>query len=424
MTPKQILDSFSETLLRDERILSAPERALVANLLQHAKAATSENHETQEAVRAVITSAVGETVAQRAFAVLGGSIVERILEGGALPHGDSAAEGTPDTYAGNPGEPQPPSGPGPHVKAPHKAPQPPGSPIRTPGEPQPPSGPGPHVKAPHKTPQPPGSPMRTPGEPQPPSGPGPHVKAPHKAPQPPGSPMRTPGEPQPPSSPGPHSVRTTVVAEVSSAVAERPPVLTARSVVLDEFLAPQELEELMRFTIQHEADFNASEVVSPSADGGIVNYEHRRSRVLMELSHHQDLILTRIKAVLPQVLDELGMEEFSIADVEVQVTASNDGDFFHFHSDNGSDRVASRHLTFVYFFHREPHQFEGGELRIHDAHLEDGAYVSEGTYQTIVPQQNQIVFFPCELLHEITPVNCASQLFADSRFTLNGWLRR
>ena len=63
MTPKQILDSFSETLLRDERILTAPERALVSNLLQHAKAATAENPETQEAVRAVIASAVGETVA-------------------------------------------------------------------------------------------------------------------------------------------------------------------------------------------------------------------------------------------------------------------------------------------------------------------------------------------------------------------------
>ena len=84
----------------------------------------------------------------------------------------------------------------------------------------------------------------------------------------------------------------------------------------------------------------------------------------------------------------------------------------------------SRHLTFVYFLHREPRQFEGGELRIHDAHLEAGRYVSEGSYQTVVPQQNQIVFFPCELLHEITPVNCPSGQFADSRFTLNGWLRR
>ena len=136
------------------------------------------------------------------------------------------------------------------------------------------------------------------------------------------------------------------------------------------------------------------------------------------------MVLARVKAALPQVLQTLGMEEFSIADSEVQITASNDGDFFRFHSDNGSGRVATRHLTFVYFFHREPRQFEGGELRIHDARLEEGRYVSEGSYHSIVPQQNQIVFFPCELLHEITPVGCSSGLFADSRFTLNGWLRR
>lgn len=418
MTPKQILESFSETLMLDDRILSAPERALVATLLHHAKTTTAQSHETQEAVRAVISSAVGETVAQRAFAVLGGSIVERILENNPLPLGESAFARTAEVYTG----PRPPLGP-----------QPPSEPLRTEPlrtmtEPQPPShGPQPPgVKAPPKEPHPPGPPMRTPGEPQPPShGPGPGVKAPHKAPEPPGSPMRTPGEPQPPGvGPGPHGVRTTVVSETTTAVAERPSVLPGQCVVLDEFLAPQELQELTRFTLEHEAGFSASEVVSPDADGGIVNYEHRRSRVLMDLGQHQDVMLERIKAALPQVLNKLGMEEFSIAGVEAQVTASNDGDFFHFHSDNGSDRVASRHLTFVYFFHREPRQFEGGELRIHDARLEEGVYVSEGTYQTIAPQQNQIVFFPCELLHEITPVNCASRRFADSRFTLNGWLRR
>src|ERR1035437_4650963 len=109
MTPKQILDSFSETLVRDERILSAQEGALVATLLQHAKAATGENQETQEAVRAVIASAVGETVAQRAFAVLGGSIVERILESSPLPLRDAAGK-TAEIYAGPnaPKEPEPP----------------------------------------------------------------------------------------------------------------------------------------------------------------------------------------------------------------------------------------------------------------------------------------------------------------------------
>jgi len=215
-----------------------------------------------------------------------------------------------------------------------------------------------------------------------------------------------------------------VVTGSSVAAAERPEVLRANCLVLDEFLSPQELEGLTRFALEHEADFQNSEVYSPSVEKGVINDDFRRSRVLMELGEKEEMILERIKSALPQVLERLGMEPFTIADVEVQITASNDGDFFHCHDDNGSEGVAARHLTFVYFFHREPRRFDGGELRIHDAHLQDTGYVSDGSYQTIVPQQNQIVFFPCELLHEITPVKCASELFADSRFTLNGWLRR
>lgn len=396
MTPKQILDSFSETLMRDERILSAQERALVSTLLQHAKAATATNSQTEEAVRTVIASAVGEIVAQRAFGVLGGSIVERILE-------SSSSTDFEHVEVLGPKDPQTPTAPGPPgVKAPRKDPQPPTH--ATPKDPQPPT---------HATPK----------DPQPPT---------HRSPTAPGQPqsprvpMGIPGVPSPspdPQTPS-HGVTTTVVSRASTAVAERPEKLPARCVVLDEFLAPQELEQLTRFTLEHEADFQTSEVLSPQAEGGMVNYDHRRSRVLMDLGHHQDLMLERIQTVLPEVLKKLDMDEFSIAAIEAQITASNDGDFFHFHSDNASDRVASRYLTFVYFFHREPQPFEGGELRIHDAHLEGNEYVSEGSYQSIVPRQNQIVFFPCQLMHEITEVKCPSQRFADSRFTVNGWLRR
>lgn len=385
MTPKQILDSFSETLMQDERILSAQERALVTTILQHAKTATGENLQTQESVRAVIASAVGEIVAQRAFSVLGGSIVERILESTSSTFADSGRQGT--EVLGQPGDPQPPSHtPGPGVRAPRKDPQPPG---HSPKGPQPPTH---HVP---KQPQTPGEPLKSP---MPPS----------------------PNDPQPPS----HGIKTTVVSQADVVVAECPERLPAKCVVLDEFLAPQELEELTRFTLEHECNFQTSEVLSAMAEQGVVNYDHRRSRVLMDLERHEDVMLERIKSVLPQVLDRLGVEEFPISGVEAQVTASNDGDFFHSHSDNGSERVRSRRLTFVYFFHREPRNFEGGELRIHDARLESGEYVSEGSYQTIIPQQNQIVFFPCELLHEITPVKCSSKQFADSRFTMNGWLRR
>ena len=190
---------------------------------------------------------------------------------------------------------------------------------------------------------------------------------------------------------------------------------------LDEFLAPQELDELISYTVQHESEFENSAVVSPSGDPGVVDYNHRRSRVLMDLGKHEQVILERIRCVLPRVLERLGMEEFPVGRVEAQITASNDGDFFGAHSDDSQETIASRRLTFVYFFNREPRQFEGGELRLHDSRRSEPC-VSTGSYQKIVPQQNQIVFFPCSLLHEITPIECPSRAFADSRFTLNGWL--
>jgi len=406
MTPKQILDSFSETLMQDERILSAQERTLVAALLRHAKASAGESQETQDAVRSVIASAVGETVAQRAFTVLGESVVDHILKSSRFS--DSEAGTTSDAHMGSS-----------TLKKPESPGQTSSKPMHDTPEPPVPKGPEPPVP---RQPEPPGvrvppKPLRDtpvipapgPKQPEPPS-----VRAPRK-------PLRDAPLKQPEHGQG---IDIAVASEMPAGIAQRPALLRAKSCVLDEFLAPQELTDLMRFALDHEDDFRSSQVISPVAERGVIDYEHRRSRVLMDLDQYQDLILQRIKGVLPQVLNELAMDEFAIADVEAQITASNDRDFFRFHSDNSNDQVASRYLTFVYFFQREPQPFEGGELRIHDARLEDGVYVSEGSYQTIAPQQNQIVFFPCELLHEITPVSCPSGQFADSRFTLNGWLRR
>jgi Rps23 Pro-64 3,4-dihydroxylase Tpa1-like proline 4-hydroxylase len=371
MTPKQILDGFSETLMRDERILSLQERALLATLLQHAKTASPSDPEIQSAVNAAIASAVGETVAHRAFTVLGSSIVERLVAAAGSKEGleDSTIYAMP-------------------------VPQPPGKPQPISPVPQPPGKPQPISPVP----QPPGMPQPISPVPQPPG----HGQYPLVAD------MSTGG--------------TDARSHAQVGVLDRPEILPAQCVVLDEFLAPQELQELLRFTLAHEAEFHASEVISPA--GGVIDYQHRKSYVLDQPGPYQELILERVKRVLPSVLKRLKMEECPITRTEVQVTASNDGDSFAVHTDDGHDEVASRYLTFVYFFHREPKQFTDGELRIHDSRLRGKQYVSEGSYQTIVPEENQIVFFPCAMVHEITPVQCSSGAFADSRFTLNGWIHR
>ena len=364
MTSKQILDAFSETLMRDERILSPRERELLMSLVHNARNESSNNPEIQLAVSAAIARSVGETVAQRAFALLGNSIVEQIVSRGAAS--SATEESIPAIFAGS----QPPSGP------------------------QPPSG----------------APRDQPAGPQP---------------------SRPPTGPQPPSislRQGAGTRQTTALKEPDfrgcAAVLDSPEIARAECVVLDEFLAPQEIQELIRYTLEHESQFTASEVISPSGDPGVADYNHRRSRVLMEPGPWEEIILVRIRLVLPRVLQQLGMEEFPVARTEVQITASNDGDFFRAHCDDAQERIASRRMTFVYFFHREPIQFEGGELRLHDSTKIEDHPNSTGSYQTIVPQQNQIVFFPCSTLHEITPVQCQSREFADSRFTVNGWLHQ
>jgi hypothetical protein len=386
MTAKQFLDAFSETLMQDERILSPRERELLISLLQNSRAVSSAEPETQLAVTAAITRAVGETIAQRAFTLLGGSIVEQILAGSGVT---AATEAMPAIYAGPQG-PQPPGG-----------------------------GPGVTRPRPEKSPQPPTGP-------QPPGG-GPGTKPPpEKSPQPPGG--------------GPQGLQPLTVqgarrfdSSKNVGVLDGDVGVRAQCLVLDEFLAPQELDELVSYALEHEPEFQTSEVISPSGDPGAIDYNHRRSRVLMDLGKHEGVILERIRGVLPRVLDQLGIEEFPVTHVEAQITASNDGDFFGEHCDDAQEMISSRRLTFVYFFHREPRQFEGGELRVHDSRGSE-AQVSAGSSQTasyqtggcqtIVPQQNQIVFFPCSVLHEITPVECPSRAFADSRFTLNGWLHR
>ena len=192
--------------------------------------------------------------------------------------------------------------------------------------------------------------------------------------------------------------------------------------VLDEFLAPQELDRLVRFAAEREPEFVLSEVVAPGAKASGVDFEQRKSRVLYDLDEHEDLISGRILSYLPRILPAVGLDPFPIAQVEAQITASNHGDYFRPHEDNGSPGLETRVLTFVYFFHREPRPFRGGELRIYDP--QDGGDGRSRRIHSIVPGQNQLVLFPSHLVHEITPVECRSGRFRDSRFTLNGWFHR
>jgi SM-20-related protein len=193
--------------------------------------------------------------------------------------------------------------------------------------------------------------------------------------------------------------------------------LVSEHVQIDQFLTASEHQALLEYVQQRQADF-----VPTTTFTGAQNY--RESVVLYNFPDYTALITARIQERLPELFQKFKLAPFPVSQIEAQITAHNDGQFYKVHNDNGSQDTATRELTYVYYFHREPKAFSGGELLIYDSVIRNNQYVQAKTFHTVEPRNNSIVFFLSRYLHEVLPIRCPSQQFADSRFTINGWIRR
>ncbi|MBE9131320.1 2OG-Fe(II) oxygenase [Tychonema sp. LEGE 07196] len=193
--------------------------------------------------------------------------------------------------------------------------------------------------------------------------------------------------------------------------------LISRYAQIDNFLTPAEKNKLIKYVLAKESEF-----VSTSTSTNAEDY--RRSMVLHSFPEFSTLMVNRIKGILPDVLRKLNIPSFPLGDIESQLTTHNDNNFYKLHNDSGSPDTASRFFTYVYYFYREPKAFSGGELLIYDSKVENNFYVAADTFRTVEPRNNSIVFFLSRYMHEVLTVSCPSKAFADSRFTINGWVRK
>lgn len=195
--------------------------------------------------------------------------------------------------------------------------------------------------------------------------------------------------------------------------------LSADYVEIKNFLSLEENQKAIEEAINKRDQYIES-TTTTKAD------KYRQSYVLFsqyfpELSA---LIQSKILANFAEVLTKLNFRPFEISEIEVQLTAHNDGCYYKIHNDAGSEQTATREITYVYYFYQEPKAFSGGELRIYDTELKGGGVITHQNYKTITPANNSIVFFNSRCRHEVMPVICASKAFEHSRFTVNGWMRR
>jgi hypothetical protein len=123
------------------------------------------------------------------------------------------------------------------------------------------------------------------------------------------------------------------------------------------------------------------------------------------------------------MIRRLHVPEPEAYDVDLHVRAYQDGHFFRVHMDAPANRpaVSNRVVSFVYFFHRVPRSYGGGELLLFDTDPEANTF-TVARFTQIVPEDNALVMFPSRFYHCVTPVTCPSRQFADSRFVVNGFV--
>jgi len=190
---------------------------------------------------------------------------------------------------------------------------------------------------------------------------------------------------------------------------------------IEGFLGSAMVQALLDLAIARQDDFVPTTV--GNGNGGAINPDIRSSLLLRDFGQMRPELESRFAAVLDETVRLLRLSNVPLNDLELELVAHNEGAFYGEHIDTFTGRPGAqshRTLTGVYYFHRDPRGFDGGELRLHAI-----APAADGTraFTDIAPDQDVFVLFPSWVPHEVRKVSCPSGAFADSRFALNCWYR-
>lgn len=191
---------------------------------------------------------------------------------------------------------------------------------------------------------------------------------------------------------------------------------------IDGFLGAEINSRLLAHALSSESQFQKSTIGSTGEHDPKV----RVSSLLHDLNCFQAELTKRVLALVPDLINELGLTPFVATGVETQIAAHGDGAFYHRHvdlfTDESRDKQADRLISLVYYFYKEPKSFSGGLLRLYP--MPSIPYGPDEQTIDIVPEQDKAIAFSSWVPHEVLPVTCPSGSFSDSRFAINCWVLR
>jgi 2-oxoglutarate-Fe(II)-dependent oxygenase superfamily protein len=134
------------------------------------------------------------------------------------------------------------------------------------------------------------------------------------------------------------------------------------------------------------------------------------------------LILPHIVEAIERsrALSLLGLDRLRLGSPDLSVTVHGHGGVFRPHCDIGSGGPRRR-LTYIYYIHKVPRRFSGGDLLLFDDDGDGGTF-HDFAYTRIAPTHNSLILFPSDRVHGVTEVDCPDPDLMAARWTINGWL--
>jgi hypothetical protein len=195
-------------------------------------------------------------------------------------------------------------------------------------------------------------------------------------------------------------------------------------VLLKDFLPAGFHDSLLPFVMSVRERLVPSAVISPK---GAYQYDpnYRETLDFTESWDGRKRFREALRQILRGAMPRLHVAAFEPHVIEVHLRTYQDGHFFKVHRDVDPTHpdVASRVISYVYFFHRVPRRYTGGELLLFDT--DPGANkFTRSAFTTLVPEDNTLVLFPSDFYHCVVPVRSPGKEFADGRFVINGFVQR
>jgi predicted 2-oxoglutarate/Fe(II)-dependent dioxygenase YbiX len=204
---------------------------------------------------------------------------------------------------------------------------------------------------------------------------------------------------------------------------------------LHDFLPGSEHRQLLEWVLSNSRAFQPATITSGTSGAQESVKPSQRIALTTRVPDELQTPLTeQLIDALDQVVELTCYKGPRPLSIELELAAHGDGAFYRPHLDIplGHERIPlgaldgeDRALSAVYYFHRTPKRFSGGELRLHRFGSGwDRKDADASTYLDLQPVNGSLVVFPSWAMHEVRPVECQSGRFEDYRFALNCWFCR